>query len=240
MEKRKYPKNIAEALVVLVVFTSILVSTGAVSGSHLNLPSTPVMIEVFDGVASYFNTALSDVPSGYDVVNGVYPGWCVDIRTEMIRSPAKHAVFLYSGLSPPGNLASERWDLVNYVLNHKQGSALDIQEAIWYFVRMDGNYTPTSTLAWSIINDTIANGNGFVPGDGQAMAIICYPTILFPNQPDVQISIIEVTNTVIPEFPSVVLVLPLLTVSELLAIRICRSKKSTPVGRKRSHESMTV
>ena len=57
-----------------------------------------------------------------------------------------------------------------------------------------GEYVPSSTVAWTIINDTLQNGSGFVSGPGQVTAVICYPVILFPNQPDVQISIIEVTS----------------------------------------------
>jgi hypothetical protein len=161
------------------------------------------------------------------VANGTYPGWCVDVRTEMARSPAIHAVFLYSSLNPPGELAGEKWDMVNYILNHKQGNTQDIQQAIWYFIHMDGNYTPTSAVAGDIVNDTLANGHGFVPEYGETIAVICYPTILFPTQPDVQISIIEVAYPVVPEFSSL-LILLLIMLTTLLAGIIYKRKKSVP------------
>jgi len=220
---RDSKRNLAISFAILMALSSILVNHVAATNAGLNLPSTPVMIEVSNGTESYFNTKLSDVPSGYDVANGTYLGWCVDIRTEMTRSPATHAVFLYSSSNPPGQLASEKWDMANYILNHKQGTAQDIQQAIWYFIHMNSNYTPTSTVAWIIINDTLMNGNGFVPGNGQIIAVICYPIILFPSQPDVQISIIEVTNTVISEFQSV-LILPLIMLTTLLAVIIYKKK----------------
>ena len=219
-------RNLAIGFAVFMAFSSILVSHVAATSGELNLPSTIVRIEVSDGTESYFSTKLSEVPLGYDATNGTYLGWCVDKTAEMARSPATHAVKLYSSGNPPGELASEKWDMVNYILNHKQGAAEDIQQAIWYFVHMDSSYSPTSTVAWAIVNDTLANGNGFVPGYGQTIAVICYPMVLLPEPTDVQISIIEVTNTVIPEFPSF-LILPLFMIATLLAVSIYRRKYTT-------------
>jgi len=187
-------RNLAIGFVILVALSSILVNHVAATDDGLNLPSTIVRIEVSDGTESYFITKLSEVPLGHDVTNGTYSGWCVDTTAEMARSPATHAVKLYSSGSPPGELAGEKWDLVNYILNHKQGAAEDIQQAIWYFVHMDSSYSPTSTVAWTIVNDTLANGNGFVPEYGQTIAVICYPMVLLPEPTDVQISIIEATT----------------------------------------------
>ena len=219
-------RNLAIGFVILIALSSILVNHVAATSGELNIPSTIVRIEVSDGTESYFITELSEVPVGYDVTNGTYLGWCVDVTAEMARSPATHPVKLYSSLNPPGELASEEWDMVNYILNHKQGSAEDIQQAIWYFIHMDNSYSPTSTVAWTIVNDTLANGNGFVPGHGQTIAVICYPMVLLPEPTDVQISIIEVTNTVIPEFPSF-LILPLFMITTLLAVIVYTKKHST-------------
>ncbi len=203
------------------MFSLAVADQAVATEGELSLPLTPVSIEVSDGTGSHFIVELSNVPSGYDVVNGTYLGWCVDVRAEMARSPATHAVMLYSSGNPPGELVNEKWDLVNYILNHKQGSAEDIQQAIWYFVHMDGNYTPTSAVAWTIIDDALANGDGFVPEFGQVIAVISYPVVMFPGQEDVQISVIEVTNIVIPEFPSII-ILPVLMVLTLLVVAVYR------------------
>jgi len=230
MKRSRYSKrNLVIGFAILVTLSSILVDHVAATDGGLNLPSTLVRIEVSNGTESYFNTKLSDVPTGYDVTNGTYPGWCIDIRAEMARSPATHAVRLYSSSSPPGELASEEWDMVNYIINHKQGTAQDVQQAIWYFIHMDGNYTPTSTVARAIVNDTLAHGNGFAPGNGQTIAVICYPMILLPGQPPVQISIIEVANIVIPEFPSA-LILPLIILTTPLAVIIYKKKEVKSEG----------
>ena len=216
----------ARSIVIFVAISLVLaVPVSAIDGA-LDLPSAFVRIEVSDGAQSYFDTLLSEVPSGYDVTNATYHGWCVDVRTEMARSPATHAVFLYSSTSPPGELAGEAWDMVNYILNHKQGDVQDIQQAIWYFTLTDGEYSPSSSVAWTIINDALENGGGFVPGAGQVIAVICYPIILFPNQPDVQISIIEVENTiVVSEFPSVPVLMSIVLTMSLVVLIYSKQRK---------------
>jgi len=221
MVSRKY---LVIGLAILMILHSIPVNPVTAANGDLNLPSGIVNMEVSNGTVSYFATTLSGVPSGYDVTNGAYLGWCVDQTAEMERSPAIHSVRLHSSINPPGELASEKWDMVNYILNHKQGDAEDIQQAIWYFIHINGNYTPTSTVAWTIVNDTLANGNGFFPEIGQMIAVICYPMVLLPEPTDVQISVIEVTNTVIPEFPSFIII-PLLMIATLLASILRRRKK---------------
>lgn len=216
----------AESIAIFLAISVILAAPVLAINDGLELPPTFVRMEVSDGTESHFNTTLSEVPAGYDVTNTTYRGWCVDARTEMIKSPVTHAVFLYSSMSPPGELASEEWDMINYILNHKQGSVDDIQQAIWYFMRMDGPYTPSSTVAWTIINDTLANGAGFIPGPGQVITVICYPTILFPNQPDVQITIIEVVSSaVVSEFPSTFVLPPVMLTILLAAIVYTRKQK---------------
>jgi hypothetical protein len=215
-------EGFAICVVLLMSLSPILVSRVAAADSGLNLPSTPVTLEANNVSQAYFDTTLSDIPAGYDVTNGTYPGWCVDRSAYMALSPATHEVVLYSSLNPPGTLANQSWDMVNYIMNHKQGAASDIQQAIWYFINIVGNYTPTSTVAQAIIDDALANGTGFVPEYGQMMAVICYPEMLNPG--NVQISIIELSNPVIPEFPSPAIPLSLLALPTLSAAITYRKK----------------
>ena len=216
-------KSFSLGLIVILLLSPVLLGSVAFA-EDLSLPSTMVTIEVFDGTESYFDTVLSNVLPGYDVENGTYAGWCVDVRTLMARSPAKHEVLLYSSLNPPGELAVEQWDMVNYILNHKQGTFEDVQPAIWYFVHMDGGYTPNRAVAWSMVNDALANGEGFEPACGEIAAVICYPAILFPSE-EVQISVIEVNCSVISEFqPTAVALLFLVATA---AIALASKKKLT-------------
>jgi hypothetical protein len=222
----KTRRNSAIGFTILMIFFSVLVSQVAATGNELNLPSTPVTLEViYPGTVSYFNTTLSEVSSGYDVTNGTYLGWCIDTATEMAPSPATHEVTLYSSLNPPGSLTAYNWTMVNYVLNHKQGTFWDVQDAIWYFVDIDGGYIPplNNTAAWNMINDALANGTGFIPTNDQTIAVICFPETVLPGSPSVQISIIEVTTPVVPEFPQF-LILPLFMIATLLGVIAYRRK----------------
>ena len=207
-------------LILIVAVSLILVGNVAATDCGLNLPSTSVTIEVWNGTESYYETLLSDVPSGYDVTNRTYLGWCVDRRCVMPRSPATHQVTLFSSWNPPSELAGQKWDMVNYILNHRQGDAEDVQQALWYFVNLVGSYSPSSPAALSMVEDANLNGEGFVPETGQVGAVICFTT-----DPETQITIIEVDNPPpIPEFQSFLVLSPFM-IATLLAVIVCRRKR---------------
>ncbi len=177
--------RITASLIALIAIMPMLAEL-SYAGDALKLPSTPVMIEVCDGAESHFSTLMSNVPQGYDVSNGRYFGWCVDKRYLLARSPVVHEVVLHSSLSP-SVMGNESWDMVNFILNHKQGTAEEVQEAIWYFVNLNEVFTPSTNSSWAMINEALVNGEGFVPSRQQVVAVICRPT-----QPNEQVSIIEV------------------------------------------------
>jgi hypothetical protein len=210
--------------VIFMVVSSVMVLDVRGAEAGLNLPSTPVFIGVINGTDSYFITMLSAVSSGFDVANGSYAGWCVDVRASMSRIPVIHEVELFSSTDPPSDLVNESWSMLNYVLNHKQGNVQDVQQAIWYFICMGGNYTPTSSLAWVMINDSLANGKGFSPVPGQIVALICYP-LLYSHQQDVQISIFEIIYPVktIAEV-QMLLILPMLILLFFPAVVVYKRK----------------
>lgn len=219
--------TLAIAIIVFFALSSITVySVRATDGISVPPSPTMVTIEVVDGTSSYFLTTLTEVPSGYDVTNTTYLGWCIDVDAQMSRSPATHQVVLYSSLDPPnGTLKDQRWDIVNYILNHKQGTADDIQAAMWYFIHFDDETEtpPTNqTIAWAIIDDALANGTGYIPAPGETVAVICNPVIFLPLNP-VQISIIEVTVPVIPEYPTIAITILTLTA---ISIGLIYAKKT--------------
>jgi hypothetical protein len=180
-------------MIFIITSTFAVIHQTRADANQLLLPSSHVTIEAFDSTISYFETKLTDVPSGYDVTNGTYLGWCIDQSAEMERSPTTHSVSLYSSLNPPEGLVDMEWDKVNYVLNHKQGGPQDIEQAIWNFINMNGGYSAETVLAQAMVADAEANGAGFIPQDTQVMAVICDPLYLFPGDEEVQVSIIEVT-----------------------------------------------
>jgi hypothetical protein len=184
----------------LTVFSAIIIVSAflfgfanAVDDDPVRLPpsGTVVILEASNSTQAYFNISLSDVPEGYDVSNSTYLGWCIDRSAEMTRL-TPHTVNLYSSLSPEGDLANANWTMVNFILNNKQGEAQDIQEAIWYFINLNGTYVPDSTEALALVSNAEANGKDFMPKEGQVAAVIAFPVYVTDPTP-VQISIFEVT-----------------------------------------------
>ena len=160
-------------LLAVLMMSTVAIAPVFAPATWPNLPSTHVHLTVVYGSSSYFVATLSGVPAGYDVHNQNYPCWCVDRSVTMTRS-VSHSVYLYSSLSGalPAPISSIHWDAINYILNHKQGSMTQIQEAIWHFTN---NFSPSAshTAAWAMINAAEAN-EGYVPGPGGILAVICY------------------------------------------------------------------
>jgi len=122
---------------------------------------------------SYFDIWLTDVPDGYDVTNDtVYLGWCIDESTTMLRGTPLPCT-LYSSYDPiiDSLYPDDDWDMINYLINHKNESASvqDIQDAIWYFI--NGGIYPTDEHAIAMVEDALSNGEGFIPGTGQWLAV---------------------------------------------------------------------
>jgi hypothetical protein len=101
-----------------------------------------VTMRAENGTTSWFVMTFSNILPGWDVVSQTYPGWCVQLSTEMSRG-VDHSVGLYSSIDPrvlsgipwPSSKTynSSNWDKVNYVINHKQGASKStIQAVIWW------------------------------------------------------------------------------------------------------------
>jgi hypothetical protein len=186
--------KLLKAFLAIALALSFLVScSNAVDGDPVRLPpsGTVVILEASNSTQAYFNITLSEVPDGYDVKNSTYLGWCVDRSAEMTRS-TPHTVNLYSSFGPEEGVESANWTKVNYILNHKQGSAQDVQEAIWYFINFNGTFSPESSVAMEIVEDAEANGTDFVPGVDEVAAVVAFPVYITDPTP-VQISIFEIT-----------------------------------------------
>lgn len=184
-------KNLSIGLTTLAVLSGLLL-TPAGAAPFPNLPATPVYMTVADGTVSYFIITLSDVPAGYDVSNGDYVGWCLDRNHTMTRNVTLE-VTLYSSLNPPESLETKPWNQINYILNNKQGTVDDIQQAIWYFMGWwsFANLTPT---AQTLVNEANAHP-GFEPAYGEIVGVICYP-----EDPNEQLALIEVIPMLEPGY----------------------------------------
>lgn len=195
-------KKIVVLSISVLMISMMLVSSVSATTTTLNLPDQEVTITtVALGSQSFFNATLSGVPIGYDVENGDYLGWCTDL-SHMDLPPSPRTVRLFSSYDIPTEFAgeiwaTESWDMVNYILNNKPevidtGDIYDIQMAIWNFVDNiagDGDHNPNrdpSADSLALIADAYANGAGFVPTEGDIIAVICVP------EGAAQITIIEV------------------------------------------------
>ncbi|MGZ4964806.1 MAG: post-COAP-1 domain-containing protein, partial [Limisphaerales bacterium] len=169
--------------------TSLLVTAAALHGGSLNLPSTPVLYYADGGdLDAFFHVTLSNVPNGFSVQNDLYPGWCVTLNAPASPTGANHAALLLDSTSSnlPSPLNAIHWDLVNYVLNHKQGDADEVQSAIW-LITDSSTILPITANVQAMITDALDNGTGFTPADGQIAAAILVVT----DDPSIQTIVIE-------------------------------------------------
>ena len=172
-----------------LLICSTFTFTVAASGPTpiVRLPTQYVTVNAVNGSTSWFKMTLTDVPSGYDVVNKTYLGWCVQLNTEMSRG-VDHAARLYSSLDPnmPETYKNKNnnWSKINYLINHNQSADKStLQEVIWYYICNDP-VPINNTMAHSIISDTDLNGGNFIPSPGQKIAVLndMINETLFPIQ----------------------------------------------------------
>ena len=130
---------------------------------------------------SYVRVSLTNALPGFSPTNGFHAGWCVEYIAQLSAN-IDYPVTIYDSSGPlPARLQSQNWDLVNYILNHRQGNADDVQRAIWHFIGgpvppSDGRYGSNTPTTLAIIAEALANGEGFVPTQpGQVEAIILDP-----------------------------------------------------------------
>jgi len=144
----------------------------------LEMPDEDVDVVVATASDSYFDTTVAN--GGNDVPDYTYEGWCFD-KYHYITPGTWYEATLISSYDPflPASLQDDDWDLVNYIINHKQDyfdagyTAGDIQNAIWYFFE-DLTWAQLDANEKAIAQDAMGNGEGFYPASGEWMAIIVY------------------------------------------------------------------
>ncbi len=81
--------------------------------------------------------------------------------------------------------------MVNYLLNHQNGTIEDVQYAIWVLLGPWSQTFPWTDEAQAMVDDAWLNGEGFVPGPGEVVAVIL--CVDGPSGPDsFQDTLIEV------------------------------------------------
>jgi hypothetical protein len=177
------------AMAALVLGAGVVLAIGGI----LNLPGIQVYVdhgEWRQGTYSTLDITLYGVPTGYDVSDGTYIGWCLEDNLAD-DPPNGSGVWLMDSTDPGGffspceNYEDIPWDRVNYLLNNKAGLPWDVQRALWVVAETDyvGRYAPPTVQA--MIDDAVDNGDGFVPMPGQVVAVaLCADGLSGRVQPD--------------------------------------------------------
>jgi hypothetical protein len=201
-------RNLVTCIVAVLMLSGVLMTTVSAQVWSPSLPMNSVTLEITNPYttplcpSSYpFIIELSNVGVGFDITDGTYTGWCVDIENGITRG-LEYDVMLYSSYDGTAPIPNEDWNRINYILNNKQGSGCDVQAAIWYFINggaywwiagdpFDPSVDPE---VQSMVSDAIAYGGTYEPGVGDTLAIVCVPEDEFA-----QTVIIELT--IPPECP---------------------------------------
>ncbi len=210
---------VQEQDVPLLAAPELALPPGQVAASHNYTP---------DG-DSFFRITLSGFSDMYDVVPGVpYKGWCIEDNgqqnTSIVQLFSSYDLsmpldaltyqdpgipLIRDGILPLG--APVRWNQLNYLLNHKQGTMWDIQAAIWLLIWGETHIDPVPPIAQNMVTEALSNGANFEPGPGDVIAVILYADGIGPSPdrqyqdsiielpiPDVDVPAINVVKTANP------------------------------------------
>jgi hypothetical protein len=172
-------------LVSMVVLALIVFAPSAWSAGVLNMPPNPVIVDDYNswGAATIMGGMFDITISGiiddwkYDVQNDTYRGWCMENNHAYPGIQDKQYYLYDSTGSLPSVYDGKPWYQVNYLLNHKQGTRYDVQKALWRILGTDAyslvvNPQMNEAVVNAMVNDAINNGEGFVPGPGQFVAVL--------------------------------------------------------------------
>ncbi|MCX6287398.1 MAG: hypothetical protein NTY96_09815 [Bacteroidetes bacterium] len=165
----------------------------------INLPNTATYtitgVYAPGGLGGYVDASLTNVLSGYEIVNGTFASWCCDHQTT-INVGTAYNMNVYSSLYPallPVFGQNIPWDKINWLLNHLDWYPgyhwYDLQGAIWLFDNPAWNGLAHSgvpnltAMMTQMHNDANAYGaNYHVPTGGWA-AVVFIPVGTPPDAP---------------------------------------------------------
>jgi hypothetical protein len=169
----------------LALTAGLLTSNMASASANLKVPTTIVTAYVEGADDSFYDVTLSGVPTGFSVGNLTYGAYCISYYSS--ESPVgTHPARLYDSTGFVPAAVAENYGYINYILNNKQGTADDVQAAIWYFT--DGVTWDLSAAAQAMIQAALTYGLGYQPGPGDVTAVVVH----FQDDPNFQPLVIEV------------------------------------------------
>jgi hypothetical protein len=177
-------KILAIGLLLMLLSSPNIVATPA--PPIIRLPTNLVTMKAVYGTTSYFDITLTDIPLGYDIINGTYHGWCLQ-KTINMTQHVNHTILLYSCYDPslPIDFQNSNWDKINYLLNHKQGTPKSIQQAIWYYTNNES--CTGDPDAYAMVTNAEQHGTGFTPTIGEILAVP------IEGVPTIQLTFLETT-----------------------------------------------
>jgi hypothetical protein len=139
---------------ITAILLCLTASTYASSVCSLNMPADPVTMTVDSNEIkscdempnllppdyAYVNATFSNVPEGYSIANGIYPGYCADLTGSILDKSlygVSYQAKFWSSLDPnlPTALNTIPWDKINYIINkYPDESWLNLQPVIWSLV----------------------------------------------------------------------------------------------------------
>jgi hypothetical protein len=176
---------------IYVAAHAVVEKIGGLTGLEIGLPAQVTMKVQYPygGGPAYFPTTTV---SGGTILDGTYPGWCVD-TDHTIGNNTNYVANVYSSYEnlPAGLIEyPENLDLVNWIINQgfvgtpSPGCAGnytygDVQRAIWTLV--EDNNSTSGLGSWSacrvaeILAAAQSNGEGYEPGCYDYVAVILVP-----------------------------------------------------------------
>ena len=125
----------------------------------------------------FFTITLTGINSGNSLANQAYAGWCGAWHNSPIETngfPGAPVASTYSASSLPAGyapiVAGNTLNMVNYILNNKQGTVQDVQDAIW-LIMTGQTPAPVSASATAMVAAAKLNP-AYIPNPGGVVAIL--------------------------------------------------------------------
>ena len=167
---------------------AVTLPSGPVAYSSVNFNDDPTA-DPASGGNGFFTLNLTGVTPGTSLANQAYAAWCGAWYSAVLNNNGIPGSTVYSTYSPtfPTRftpiVSGNTMNMVNYILNNKQGTVQDVQDAIWTI--MTGHtdpIAPAGATALAMVSAAQANP-GYVPSAFGVMAVF-YEATNIPLEPN--------------------------------------------------------
>lgn len=165
---------------------------------NLPLTATYTITATNSTLGGYVDATLSNIPSGYDIKNGVYASFCGDHNISINANQA-YVMNVYSSLYPdklPTTVNSSKWEKINWLINHLDYYPgykwYDIQAAIWLYDSPVWNGSASGTVPALTAIGTKMKADADLYGPGYRVPPGGWACVLFVNGTTVQPMVVRV------------------------------------------------